>query len=123
MVIIFAFDAYKTEQLSKVIQASSNRVEQPIRDLIEGTFAMFPELPKLEFSSKDIFTELYEIVKHIDEVAIKRCLKNDFKMEPEKQQRYKYYSLKDSEVCENPVWHNRNGTPYIFKREEFTLFI
>lgn len=116
----FDFEVYKTEQLQKVIEASTAKVETPIRELIIDTFDMVPDAIELSFSPRDIFEELSDKIKWIDETMIRNSLRDDFKLEPEKQQRYSYYSFKDSRISEvGIISYKRNGKPYLFKVQDF----
>jgi hypothetical protein len=116
----FDFSVYCTPELSKAIEANISNVERELRQLIEDTFDMFPELTELQFAPTDLYYELKDKCgKWLDETIIKNCLKQEFKLAPGKQERYKYYSVKlrredtGTGMCEL----NRNGKPYTFYRK------
>jgi hypothetical protein len=115
----FDFPVYCTPELSKAIEANISSVEREIRQLIEDTFDMFAELDEVLFSPTDLYHELKDKCgKWLDETAIKNCLKQEFKLSPGKQERYKYYSvkLKREDIDTSMCGLSRNGKPYTFYR-------
>lgn len=115
----FDFPVYCTPELSKAIEANISSVEREIKQLIEDTFDMFPELDEVQFAPTDLYHELKDKCgKWLDETLIKNCLKQEFKLAPGRQERYKYYSVKlkrddiDTPMCVL----SRNGKPYTFYR-------
>ena len=116
----FDFPVYRTPELSRAIEANISSIEREIRQLIEDTFDIFPELQEVQFSPTDLYQELREKCgKWLDETAIKTCLRQEFKLFPGKQERYKYYSLRlkreEGDVMPTSIL-SRNGKPYTFHR-------
>ena len=121
--MFFDFSDYQTPELGTAIEENKSSIERELVQLIEDTFDAFPNAGELLFSLSDIAAELKDRSKYkIAESDVKKVLQMELNVEPQKQRRYDYHSLRLSQHPESyTAIQQRNGKPYTFLRERFRL--
>ncbi len=119
--MFFDFSDYQTPELGTAIDENKSSVERELTQLIEDTFDAFPDAGELLLGLGDITAELKDRSKYkVAESDVKKVLQTEWDIEPQKQRRYEYHSLRLSQLSDDSMAvQHRNGKPYSFARNRF----
>ena len=114
----FGHSVYKTDQLQKYMINNVSKLAKAIRELINDTFEMFPDVYEFKFSVANIMTELKDEFRTMERVYVKSVIEKELNLQPQKKNKYTFYSLRFAEknLDSWPMHNGENNVYYLFTR-------